>query len=81
MIAKEHFLLLSKVGLALAFGSTMLAINYGGWAIAQAVASDVLFPAAALTFWMIGRKATLAKHAASNSALRSKLRQVRTGRK
>lgn len=80
MINKEHFLLLSKVGLALAVGSTMLAINYGGWAIAQAIASDVLFPAATLTCWVIGRKATSVKHTANHSALRSKLRQVRIGR-
>lgn len=81
MINKEHFLLLSKVSLTLAVGSTMLAFNYGGLAIAQAVASDVLFPAAVLTCWMIGRKATSVTHAATHSALRSKLRQVRIGRK
>lgn len=81
MINTEHFLLLSKVGVALAVGSTMLAINYGGWAIAQAIASDVLFPAAVLMCWVIGRKATSVKHAATHSALRSKLRHVRTGRK
>lgn len=81
MINKEHFLLLSKVSLALAVGSTMLAVEYGGLAIAQAVASDVLFPAAVLTCWMIGRKASSVKHATTQSVLRSKLRQVRIGRK
>lgn len=81
MILKAHFILLSKFALGLGVASTILAVDYGGWAIAQALATDLALPAAILMSLMISKKAVSSKLATTQSPVRNKLRQLRTGRK
>lgn len=80
MISKEHFILLSKFAIGLGVASTILAVDYGGWAIAQALATDLVLPAAILMSLMISKKA-ISTRRATQSPVRCKLRQLRTGRK